>query len=536
MKKIIGFILFLILLSPVFSQEEEKSEPIEVVHADKLILDEKYPDLKLLTGHVVLKHKNAVLTSEKALLDIKNNFAEAIGNVELNQGDTITVSTEILRYDGNNELGVALGKVFMRDPVMELQTDTLYYDLRKKVAYYEGGGTVRDTANVLQSHTGKYYTDQKRYEFYGNVLLTNPEYTIESAHLNYNTATGTATFYGPTKIAGDNGMIYAEKGYYDTQNEEAWFTQNAYLASGHSEMKADSVYMDKKREFYSASGHVQMKDTTNKILILAGYVEQWRAKDSVFLTQNPILVNYNNKGDSLYVTAKNFFLRGKRDKREMFAYPSVRFYQKEFSGIADSLYRSEITDVLELHKNPVVWDEDSQITGNKIIVKYDSLGQNPDSLLIPRDVFIIRKDSAGYNQIKGKELKGKFLDGRLRKVRISGNTETIYYVRGEKDELVGIDKSICSEIELQLDKKGQIETVKLLELPQGTTYPPGKFPDKLKYLSGFKWWGDKRIRSAKDLLRDNVLDFSKPEMKPIEQDNDTERNKMKLPSKFLKRL
>ncbi len=530
--------IVLLLLSFVsalgIAQENEKNEPIEVIHADKLILNEKYPDLKLLSGHVKLKHKEAVLTSEKALLDVKNNFAEAIGNVILKQGDSITVTTDLLRYDGNNETGVALGNVFMQDPKMQLQTDTLFYDMKKEVAYYQGGGTVRDTANTLKSRTGKYFTREKRYEFTGNVLLTNPDYTIESARLNYNTESGSATFHGPTRITGDNGLIYAEKGYYDTQNDIAWFTKNTFLKSEHSRMTADSVYMDKTKDFYSATGNVRMKDTVNKILVSAGYVEQWRGKDSVFLTRNPVVVNYDDGQDSLFIAAKNFLITGQKKQRVIVAYPNVRFFQNEMSGIADSLYRSEVHRILELHKNPLIWNKDAQITGNAIIVKYDSTGQNPDSLLIPSDVFIIQQDSAGYNQIKGKQLKGKFIDGKLRYIRISGNTETVYYVRDEKNQLIGIDKSICSEIEIQLDDNGQIRTVKLVEEPQGTTYPPDKFPEKIKFLQGFRWLGDKRIKSSKDLLENNEIDFDEPRMKPVRTEN--EPKKLNLPEKFIRRL
>ncbi len=516
----------------MFSQEQEKS--IEVKHADDLILDEKYPDLKLLSGNVILRHKDAVLTSEKALLDIKNNFAEAIGGVELKQGDSLNVKAEIIRYDGNREIGVALGKVYMTDPKMSLRTDTLYYDLRNKIAYYDSGGIIQDSANTLKSRTGKYLANQRQYQFTGNVLLTNPDYTIESAHLNYNTENGQATFFGPTEIRGNNGFIYAEKGFYDTQNDQAWFTRHVFMRSGSSEMHADSVYMDKATEFYSATGNVRMKDTVNKVMAYAGYVEQWKKQDSVYLTQNPVIIHYEQNQDSLFLAADRIFIRGPKEKREFFAFPRVRFFQKGFSGRADSLYRSEILNIIELHKNPVVWTEDSQITGREIIIQYDSTGRKPDSLIIPENVFIIQKDSAGYNQIKGNKLEGKFIEGKLRKIKISGNTEIVYYVRDEDDNLVGIDKSVCSYIEISLDENGQIETVKLIEEPEGTTYPPDKVPEQITRLDGFVWMGDRRIRSASDLIQYKKDDFNKPEMKSVKETDQNE--KFKIPKKFFKGL
>jgi len=529
--------LFIGQLVLLYAQEnrekEEEKQPIEIIHADKLVLDEKYPGLKLLVGDVMLKHKNAVLTSDKALVDLKENFAEAIDNVNLDQ-DTLHLEAGILRYDGNREFAVAIDKVLLTDSTMQLHTDTLYYDLKNKTAYYNSGGTIIDSANILQSRTGRYYAGKDLYEFIGNVHLQNPEYQIESAHLNYNTRDKSAVFYGPTTIKSERSFIYAEKGFYDTKNDIAWFTQNTFLQSENSSLRADSVYMDKERSFYSATGHVQMKDTKNKTLVFAGYAEQWKAKDSVFLTENPVIVSYEEDKDTLYIRAENMYLRGKQNKREFFASPQVLFLQNTFSGRADSLYRSEEKKIIELLRHPVLWTEDAQITGSKILIKYDSTGRQPDSLIIPSNVFIIQKDSAGYNQIKGNLLKGKFIDGKLRHITITGNTEMIYYVRDEKDNLIGIDKSVCSEMELYLDENGKMEKVVLKEEPQGTTYPPDQFPEKIKLLEGFQWLGDQRITSARQLLEGNIPAFTPPSMRSVE--TEITKEKLKLPKRLMQGL
>jgi len=500
-------------------------EQIEILHADRLILDEKYPGLKLLTGNVHLKHKESVLTSDKALVDLQANFAEAIDNVRLIHADSLTVTAGILRYDGNREFAVALDQVHMQDPAMNLDTDTLFYDIRNQLAYYTGGGIIRDSANTLQSRSGKYIVKENSYEFTGNVHLDNPEYRIESVRLDYNTADKTARFFGPTLItSSDGGRIYAEKGFYDTRNDIAWFVHNIFMESGASALQADSVYMDKTRAFYSASGNVRMRDSVNRSLILAGYAEQWRERDSVFLSDSPVIVNYEPGNDTLYIRADKMYVRQTRGKREFFASPGVMFLQGNFSGRADSLYRSEEKKRIELWKNPVIWTEDAQITGKKIIILYDSTGTRPDSLIIPGDVFIIQRDSAGFNQIKGNILKGKFIEGKLRHIEITGNTEMIYHVRDEKNQPVGIDKSICSKLELYLSPEGKTEKVVLREQPQGTTYPPDRFPRELSKLPGFLLMDDLKITSPAELLQSRNPVFRRPRMPNM--------NRPPLPKKF----
>ena len=56
------------------------------------------------------------------------------------------------------------------------------------------------------------------------------------------------------------------------------------------------------------------------------------------------------------------------------------------------------------------------------------------------------KTSIGFNQIKGRDLFGKFEENDLRYVTIIGNAEVIHFVRDEEKALIGIEKTSCSEI------------------------------------------------------------------------------------------
>ncbi len=529
--------LVFILLLPLFVSlpaQEQKSEPIQVLHADKMILNKKYPDLKLLTGHVQLQHKDALLTCDKALLDTRKNFAEAIGNVELNQGDTLRLTAGIIRYDGSRDFALAMEKVHLTDPTMQLDTDTLFYDKRRDLAYYRSGGIIRDTINTIRSRIGRYYIKQNRYEFQNGVRIDNPDYRIRSVHLDYDTRAQITRFLGPTEIRNASDLIYAEGGQYHSRDSVAWFTGRTFVRSKDRWTSADSIYADRQKDFYAATGRVRIKDSTNGILTLAGYAEMWNARDSVFLDRKPVVVNYDAK-DTLYLAAGHIIVRKRDSFRETFAYPDVRFFQRDFSGRADSLYQSGKKHRIELHRRPVLWNNDSQITGRSIVILNDSTGRHIDSLLIPRDVFIAQKDSAGFNQIKGKELRGKFIDGRLRHIDIRGNTETVYYLRDDQNRLTGIDRSVCSEINIDLDTTGQAVRIYLRDKPQGTTYPPGQIPPQSKQLKGFEWRGKERIASPDELLEGRPLDFDPPKLPDIpEYVPPRKSSEPILPKSFLK--
>ena len=135
-----------------------------------------------------------------------------------------------------------------------------------------------------------------------------------------------------------------------------------------------------------------------------------------------------------------------------------------------------------------------------IPVFYESLSVNePLQKYGSSKAFIIDKDSIGYNQIKGRDLYGKFEDDDLRFVNIVGNSEVIHFVRDEEQALIGIEKTSCSEIHFML-RDGKIETSKFITFPDGQTYPPSKLPVNARKLRGFKWRELEKPLSKNDIF------------------------------------
>ena len=499
-------VLFYFLWFSLFGfgqQPQDTVNYIHIIYADHATASDKYPGKQLLSGNVQIAHNGALLFCDKAVVDKHENLAIAVGHVRLQQGDTLHMQAGYLKYDGNRSFAQAAENVRLSDPKMTLTTDTLYFDRLKQESYYTSGGKIVDSVNVLTSKKGRYFLTDKRFRFTHNVHLTNPDYQLDSYQLDYFPDTGISNFYGPTKIYNPESYIYAEKGHYDAQQKIAWFVKNAFIKHRHTTIKADSLYYDQNKSYATGNKKVVVHDSLNKTWIFSDFAQRWFKADSTRVSQKPVMVTTNQK-DTLFLKANQFMTAGPKNKRRLWAYPSVQFYSREFSGRADSLYRDAATHFMKLMKNPVVWHGQSQITGNEIRLKNDTLNQHLDSLFIPENVFIIQKDSAGFNQIKGKKLLGKFMKDRLKTIDIYGNAEMIYFLHENDGKLVGIEKNKSGRIYIAFDK-GKIASLRHYQKPEGGVYPYKDFIKQPQFFKGFKWLGDKQIKSKTDILGQHTL-------------------------------
>ncbi len=508
-------IIFFFIISVISAQQHQDTLPgyIQILYADHATTSAKYPGKQLLSGDVKISHNGALLFCDKAIVDKIKNSAIAVGNVRLEQGDTIRMNAGYLKYDGNQSFAEAYDKVRLEDPKMHLTTDTLYFDRKKQVSYYTSGGVIVDSVNTLKSKIGKYFLNEKRVRFIHNVHIDNPDYQLDSYQLDYFTDTGISDFFGPTKIYNNNSYIYAEKGHYDSQKKVSWFVKNAFIKHKHTTIKGDSLYYDRIKEYATATRNVVLHDSVNQTWIFTGYAQRWINPDSIRVTHKPLVVSTSDK-DTLFIRAKQFTAAGKQNERRLRGYPQVRFFSRKFSGKADTLYRNDAKKILKLLGNPVVWSGKSQITGERILLKNDSLNRL-DSLIIPKKVFIIQKDSAGYNQIKGKKLLGKFEKKHLKNINIYGNTEVIYFLREDDGTLTGIEKDKSSRIYIEFDN-GEIALIRMYYKTEGKVLPYKDFvklPEQS--LKGFNWRGNEQIKSKEDIIGEQILLYkAETEQKP----------------------
>ena len=509
MQSLFRSILIFFVTIPVFAQEpvEEKAKQINIVYGANFTKDEKqFPGASIFSKddkQIQFEHEGADLFCDIAIYYQKDNKLKAIGNILLQQGDSIQMTSGKIDYNGNENLAKAWENVVLTSKSqMTLTTDTLRFNREQQQAYYQDFGTVVDSVNTLTSEIGRYFLETKKLQFLDSVHLKNPDYILDSEQLDYYETSKNAYLYGPSTITGNTYKIYCERGFYDTKVESGYFIKNTRIDYNNRIIKGDSVYFNKAREFASATNNITVTDTVNNGVIKAHYAEVFKAKDSVFATKRAVSITLMEQ-DSLYMHGDTLMVTGKPDHRILRAFKNAKFFKTDLSGKCDSIHADQKTGITQLIKNPILWNGPNQMTGDSIHLKSDLKTEKMDSLKVLNNAFIISLDSVsmeGYNQAKGKDLLGKFKDNQLKVIDLIKNTEVVYYMYNDDDELIGIDKTICSAIRITM-ANNDIEDLTFFTNPDGDIYPETELPENSRILKGFIWRGEERI-----LTKDAIFD------------------------------
>ena len=486
-------------------EPQAEVKQINIVYGANFTKDEKqYPGAAIFSKddrQVQFEHEGADLWCDIAIYYQKENRLKAIGNIKLKQGDSVQLTSGKIDYDGNLNLAKAWENVVLNHTSMTLTTDTLRFDREKQEAFYEHNGTVVDSSNTLTSKNGRYFTQLKKSQFLQSVNLVNPEFNLVSKQLDYYTESKNAYLYGPSTITGETYKMYCERGFYDTKIENGYGIKNTRIDYNNRIITGDSLYFDKKTEFASATNNITIRDTINNGLIRAHYAEVYKAKDSVFATKRAVSIKLVEQ-DSLYMHGDTLMITGKPEQRILRAFRNAKFYKTDLSGKCDSIHFNQKTGITELITNPIIWNGENQMTGDSIHLLSDLETEKLDSLKVINNAFIISLDTVGkvgYNQAKGKDLFGKFIDNKLSLIDLVKNTEVIYYMYNDDQELIGIDKTICSAIRMTL-ANNEIEDITFITNPDGDIFPEKELPENSRLLKGFIWRGKERIMTKDDIF------------------------------------
>jgi lipopolysaccharide export system protein LptA len=505
-----------------FVAAQQKKE-IFVEYAEFFDVDEiQFPDAILLTGNVRVSHEGAILYCNKAYLFKKENYLKAFGDVRMVQGDTINMTSTYAEYNGENKLAYASGNVIMTSPSSTLKSEILHFDRNSQQAYYTTGGVINDKENVLTSQAGTYIVQNKMYQFRKAVTITNPKTVIKTNHLDYYENVGHAYLFGPSTITSKDNFIYTEKGFYDTKKNLAHFIKNSYIKYNNRRIEGDSLYYDRNQDFASATRNVKITDSINNSIVKGHYGEIYKAKDSLMMTKRAVAMTLVEK-DTLYIHGKRLIVTGKPEERIIRSYHNVRFFKIDMSGKCDSLHSSEKTAVTKLIGNPVMWNYENQMTGDLMHLISNKETEKLDSLKVLTNTFIASKDTigSGFNQVKGQNLYGKFRDNKLYEVDVVKNTEVIYYMRNDDQELIGINKSASSSINMTMDEN-EINSITFFTKSEGEIYPEKDLPENARKLKGFIWRGDERIRSKDDIFPPEEQEYDEQMKRETQADAEKE--------------
>jgi lipopolysaccharide export system protein LptA len=518
--------------------------------------------IETAAGNVIIQEGLTITYCDSVVIKRPANIVEAFGNIHINDNDSIHTYSQYLRYVGGERIAYLKKSVKLTDKKGILSADDIEYNLRTGIASYKNGGKVVNGKTTLTSKEGVYYADTKDVYFKRNVHLIDPKYNIWTDSLLYNLNSDIATFIAPTHIVSKEGIIDTKSGTYNLKTGEAQFFDRPVIRDSSRSVTGNKVFFDDKKGIMVAEGNAKVVDSINQVTTIANYIEV-NTKDNSFLAYNKPVMILHKDGDSTYIAADTLFsgirkfdsltkkqriktdtlagktiirkdsvitstintgnkdtlqksvtvkadttnkavvinLNNKQDTaiRYFLAFHHVRIFNDSLQAVSDSLYYSTQDSTFQLFGEPVVWNGQSQVTGDTMYMYTEK--QKAKRLYVYYNGMIINQPAIGlYNQVAGRTINGYFKDGNIDYVRVKGTpAESIYYPQDDDSAFVGMNRSSGDQIDIYFVNK-ELNKVKFVRSVNGTMYPLKQIPADKKQLKGFKWQDARRPKNKLELF------------------------------------
>jgi len=528
-KKLFSLILFLLPVLLVKAQinntspAADTSKRVQILNYTRQLTFKTIDDttkLTIIVGTVKMRQGNSLFYCDSCVINNNTNVFEAWGNVHINDSDTTDIWSNHLIYFTKRKVANLDGNVKLSDGKATLTTPDLEYNMETNIGTYNHGGTVTNKKTVLTSQEGQYFADLKDVYFKKNVLLKDPAYTITTDSLLYNSGTQTTRFISQTTIIDSTGRtIKTKSGSYNQQTGKAEFGLRPEIKDGDYIVIGNTVRGDDSTGMYVAEGNAIVRNTKDGTTIIGGIIIQNKKTNSVLATRKPLMI-IKQDNDSTLITADTLFSArltdrfGNKDSivvdsvkgtkiaainekdstnRYFEAYRNVRIFNDSLQAASDSMFYSFKDSVFRLYQDPVVWANNSQVTGDTILLftknkKADKVQAFENGFMVNE----VQKDV--YNQIKSTRIDGWFIDGNIDSVRARGLAECIYYIQDDDSAFTGINESKSDLIDIYFVQK-QLNKVVFRSEVTGTLWPMKQKSPSEMVLPNFRWLEARRPKS-----------------------------------------
>lgn len=484
--------IVLLFISISFAALGQKRDRVKV-SANKL-KNGVYQGQKIsrLFGNVRLKHQGKTMWCDSAYQFAGKDLFLGFGNVKIKETSNNYVTGDRFEYNGETKLAKVRENVYLTNGEMNLRTEILDHFTDKKTSYYYNGGVVKDGETTLSSISGVYFESQNLFHFKDSVQVINTTGdSIFTDTLVYNTLTKDAFLFGPTDILSEEQKLYAESGVYNTATEVANFAINTKVETPEYILLGDSLFYDRPKDFGHAFRNVILFSKEDSITIFGDEAYRDAEKQYAKVYGNPLMEKVDGL-DTTYLKADTLISieDSATGGANIIADNNVRLIQKDVQSLSDSLFYNFVDSIIYFYQDPILWSDANQVTADTIYVtmKNDQI----DQMYANVNAFIISSDTLErFNQIKGRNLVGYFVDNELSKVTVNGNGESTYYAYNDEEEMVGLNTTICSNMNIFMEDN-KVRTIYFLTKPDAHFIPPQNISGPETKLKGFEWRIDER--------------------------------------------
>lgn len=501
-----------------------------------------------LKDNVKLTDRKVTLTTDELEYDLNAKLGTYLNGGKVVNGSSVLTSTQGYYYADTKDVYFQKN-VLLVDPEYIMITDTLLYNTNTETASFLAITTIRDDKTRIKTKSGFYNLKTGKAKFTNRPILIDSVQMVIADNLTYDKLSGEGT--------GDGNVFYRDSSqgismlsggaFFNTISKEVTSYRspvlimkqdkdNLYMAADtlysayqkidpidqpskidsagkrdslHQKVTTDSIAskldsslntltdsVNKKNHVDTRTNKVSLaitsnKDTTNKISSVKKEVA-----DSTKTTS--ALKNDQNRKDSLIKKDTSQLIDTRDSVRYFKGYHNVRMYSDSIQGKCDSVYYSFVDSVFKFYKEPVIWSNGNQISGDFLTLT--TKNKQADQFIVDKNALSISNTGDGlFNQLRGLKMIGIFKDGEIDSIRAIGEGQSLYYLQDEDSAYVGMDFTEASDI-IMTFKNRELKKVIWVKGAKGTTYPFNKIPDDKRQLKNFRWLEAIRPKSAGELF------------------------------------
>jgi lipopolysaccharide export system protein LptA len=337
------------------------------------------------------------------------------------------------------------GHVVIRQDSVTIHCDRAVQFLSSGKVLLTGHVIVRDDSMTIRAPRGAYFRDTRHAEAYDRVTL-------------------------------DDGVSHLEAdfGTYDVDPRIAFFRSHVAARDTSSVLTADTLRYERNRKLMHATGRVRVINERDAVTITGGDLIHDGVVRSSCVTRSPVLVKYDTTAggaiDTLIVHSR--VMESYQDStRRLRATDSVVFVRKDLAGRAGSVLFHTAGDSLELRRQPILWYQETQVTGDSINVYLAK--RSLDRILVMGTAFAVsRSDSSHperFDQLAGETLAMQFHERVLRQIDVDIHALSVYHLY--EDSLAnGLNKASGDRIVMSF-AEGRAKSIRVSGGVEGQYYP-----------------------------------------------------------------
>lgn len=449
------------------------------------------------------------IKSKRGIFHLDENYVNFYEKVTI-EGEDFDLLSDSLRFYTELKRAVFLSPTLINQGSKKIYSEGGFYDIDDKISEFFGNaqfvdGDKTSTADTIRSDEADNVTelignaryksndeegraekiisrkDTEEIELIGNAFFENPENIVSGEYILFNQKTNDVKVSGRSRLSNPPMIIIADELDYRKDSGLAFADGNV-------------IWKDTSANYEIVCDHARYIDSTD-------YMKAFNDEGK------PVLKNEVSEGDTLFLSGDTLISytvaiasdsMGVDTHRYFQAYEHVELLNSEMQGVCDSLSYNGKDSLFTLFGNPVMWADSSQYSGDTIKM---AMSQNKIKQvdLLGNGMILSTSDFEFFDQIKGKIINAYFVAGNITRMRVTGGSQSVYYMKDEEDFYTGVNETQCSNM-IFIFEEGDLLQTRYYKEPTSKMTPMKKANHEAMKLPGFNWQLIRRPLKVKDLF------------------------------------